>query len=312
MSDKVVQSVIDEYRRDSFLLDQLTFDDTISPGTGGSTLTYGYTKLESPSTVATRKINEEYTPGVAKRKKMTTDAIIFGGSYEIDRVIANTSGAVNEVAFQQEEKIKAGANYFHYIVINGSGEETDTGYVAGTFDGLRKLISGSDTEITSTLDISTSALVDENYNALLDELDTFLSYLDGKPTLLMMNTTMLTKVKSCARRAGYLSQTEDAFGRTVENYNGIPMIDAGQYYDGTKTVDVVATDDVDGTSAIYAVILGLNGFHGISVGYEEMFNTILPDFSTAGAVKKGEVEMIAGVALKNSRKAGVLKGIKIK
>ena len=40
-ADKVDQQVIDEFRRDSVLLDMLTFDDTISP-TGGSNLVYGY------------------------------------------------------------------------------------------------------------------------------------------------------------------------------------------------------------------------------------------------------------------------------
>ena len=41
MADKVDQQIIDEFRRSSLLLDMLTFDDTVSPGTGGSTLTYG-------------------------------------------------------------------------------------------------------------------------------------------------------------------------------------------------------------------------------------------------------------------------------
>ena len=45
MADKVDQNVIDEFRRASLLLDMLTFDDSVSPGTGGSTLTYGYTHL---------------------------------------------------------------------------------------------------------------------------------------------------------------------------------------------------------------------------------------------------------------------------
>lgn len=36
MVDKVDQQVIDEFRRESFLLDKLTFDNAVSPGTGGS------------------------------------------------------------------------------------------------------------------------------------------------------------------------------------------------------------------------------------------------------------------------------------
>lgn len=315
MADKVDQQVIDEFRRSSLLLDMLTFDDVISPGTGGSTLAYGYIRLKSPSTVATRTINTEYAPGHAVREEKTAKAIILGGSFEIDRVIAQTDGAQDEVEFQVQEKVKAGSNYFHNLVINGTSASSGAGYVVNTFDGLKKILSGSATEVTSTIDLSTSELMDKNYNAFLDELDGFLSVLDGKPDILLMNTKMLTKVRACARRAGYYERSTDGFGRTVEKYNGIPMMDTGNYYNGTKTVDVIETStpgaSAYGETAIYAVSLGLNAFHGISVDGSKMLKTFLPDFSQPGAVKKGEVELIAGAVLKNSNKAGVLKGIKI-
>ena len=67
MTDKVDQNVIDEFRRSSLLLDKLTFDNSIAPGTGGSTLAYGYVQLLTPSTAGVRKINEEYKAGEAKR-----------------------------------------------------------------------------------------------------------------------------------------------------------------------------------------------------------------------------------------------------
>ena len=315
MADKVDQQVIDEFRRDSLLLDMLTFDDTVSPGTGGSTLTYGYTRLKTPSTVAVRKLNTEYTPGEAKREQATADLVILGGAFEIDRVIAETSGAVDEMDFQIKEKTKAGSNYFHNLVINGTSAASGTGYVVNTFDGLKKILSGSDTEITSESDISTSALLDDNYNAFLDELDAFISILAEKPDILLMNNKMLTKVRAAARRAGFYERTTDGFGRTVEKYNGIPMMDCGEYYNGTKTVDVIETSEPStsayGETAIYAVKLGLNAFHGISVDGSKMLKTYLPDLNAPGAVKKGEVELLAGAVLKNSKMAGVLKGIKI-
>ncbi len=315
MTNKVDQNVIDEFRRSSLLLDMLTFDDTISPGTGGSTLGYSYIMLKTPSTVATRKINTEYAPGEAKREEKTSKAIILGGAFEVDRVIAETDGAVDEVQFQLQEKVKAGSNYFHNLVINGTKETSGDGYVTETFDGLKKLLSGSETEITSESDLSTSALVDTNYNSFLDELDAFLSTLDGKPSILLMNNKMLTKVRACARRAGYYDRTKNDFGQFVETYNGIPMMDTGVYYDGTSTKDVIETtapsSSAYGETSIYAVSLGLNAFHGISIDGSKMLRTYLPNFKEPGAVKKGEVELIAGVVLKNSNKAGVLKGIKI-
>ena len=38
MADHVDQQVIDTFQRSSLLLDRMTFDNAISPGTGGSTL----------------------------------------------------------------------------------------------------------------------------------------------------------------------------------------------------------------------------------------------------------------------------------
>ncbi len=313
-ADKVDQQVIDEFRRDSMLLDRLTFDDTISP-TGGSNLVYGYQRLETPSTAGVRQINSEYTANEAKRTKCTASPVILGGSFEIDRVIAQTSGAIDEIDFQVKQKTKAGANYFHNLVINGTSAATGTGYVVNTFDGLKKILSGKSTEMTTNIDISTSALLDNNYNSMLDELDTFIALLAAKPDILMMNTKMLTKIRSAARRAGYYDRTKDDFGKTVETYNGIVLMDAGEFYNGTSTEDVVATSTPSesdyGTTDIYAVKLGLDAFHGISVDGSKMLKTYLPDLTAPGAVKKGEVELIAGAVLKNSKMAGVLKGIKI-
>lgn len=308
MADKVDQQIVDMFRRSSLLLDNMVFDNVISPGTGGSTLTYGYIQLKTPATAAVRTINAEYTPGEAKREKKTTGAIIMGGAFQIDRVLQNTAGAADEMAFQAEQKIKATANYFHNLTINGSAEQ-EAGFVGGTFDGLRKLLSGTENELTSQVSLTTSQELDENYNAFLDEMDTFLSTLDGTPTMLLMNRAMLVKLRSIARRAGYYERTKDDFGRTVETYAGIPMVDMGKYFNGEATQDVVATEG--GKTAIYAVSMGLDGFHGISPQGDGVIHSYLPDLTTPGAVKTGEVELVAGIALKNTLKAAVLKDIAI-
>ena len=314
MADKVDQKVVDTFRRSSLLLDKLVFDNAISPGTGGSTLTYGYIQLKTPSTAAVRQINSEYTAGEAKREEKTTKAVVMGGKFQIDRVLIGTAGAVDELAFQTEQKVKATANYFNNLVINGNKSNSGSG-VLNTFDGLDKLLTGTETEITSAVDVSTEALMNANYNALLDEVDGFLSTLDGKPSMLLMNNKMLSKMRSAARRAGYYSKNRDEFGRTVETYNDIPMYDMGKYYNGNNTVDIIpetaASASAEGKTDIYAVTIGLDGFHGVSPTGSKVINSYMPDLSKPGAVKDGEVELVAGVALKNTNKAGVLRGIKI-
>lgn len=314
MADKVDQQVVDMFRRSSLLLDRLTFDNAISPGTGGSTLVYGYTQLKTPSTAAVRTINSEYTANEAKREKKTTQAIIMGGAFEVDRVIQDTSGAIDELVFQADEKIKATANFFTNCVINGTAAGAAApGKTTGTFDGLKKLLTGSSTEYTATADLSTSANVTANYNQFLDELDEFISGLDGMPDMLLMNRKMLSKLRGIARRAGYYEVSKDDFGRGVEMYNGIALMDAGEFYDGSNTVDIVADtaagSDTFGTSDIYAVKFGLDAFHGISPTGTKVITSYMPDLTLPGAVKKGEVELVAGVALKNTLKAGHMKGI---
>ncbi len=77
-ADKVTQKVIDTLRRGSQFIDELTFDDCVSPGVGGSTMTYGYLQLQTPSTAAGRAINSDYTANEPKglRKVLTLKFLV--------------------------------------------------------------------------------------------------------------------------------------------------------------------------------------------------------------------------------------------
>lgn len=303
MVSKIDQAVADSFRRSSLLLDLLTFDNAVSPGTGGSTLTYGYLQLKTPSTAAKRTINTEYAPGEAIKEKKTADLAIMGGKFQIDRVIIDTAGSADELGFQAEQKIKATSNLFHNLVINGV-QATDG------FDGLSELLKGTQNEFTSKVDISTSAKMDSDGQALLDELDALALSLDGKASAFLMNRDTLTKVRGIARRAGYYERSEDSFGRPVETLNGVPMINLEQFFDGSTSVDVIPT--TSGKTDIYAVRIGIDGFHGVSPTGTKIINSYMPDLTLPGAVKDGEVELVAGVVLKNTRAAAVLRGVQIK
>lgn len=309
MADKVDQMVIDEFRRGSMLLDMLMFDNSVSPGTGGSTLVYGYIKLKTPSTAAFRALNNEYVNNEADREKATAELKIFGGNFKLDRVIINTSGAVDELMFQMDQKIKAAVNLFHYTTIQG-----DSVANALEYDGLDVQITGTSTEFNTgaDIDLSTSALLDQNYHEFLDLLTEFLMLLDSKPTGLLMNSKMKTKVISVARRAGYFTQSEDAFGRMVDNYDGIPLIDLKEFYDGASNVLVVPIDGAGGTTDIYAVVTNeMDGVIGASPVGDKVISTNLPPMDEPGVLKEGDVEMVAAVVVKNTRKAGVFRRIKV-
>lgn len=305
VQDALQKGVIDEFAKSNFILNNITFDDAVSPTGGGATLTYGYTRLITQPTAAFRAINSEYTPQEVTKQRYTVDLKVFGGSFQIDRVIANMGGIVDEVTLQIQQKVKAASALFNDTVING-----DSAVNENAFDGLEKALTGSSTEYKpdTTIDLSTSEKVSENYMAFLDLLDEFLMGLDGTPSFIGGNTKLIAKIRACARRAGMYQVTKDNFGQQVETYGNIPLVDLGAKAGSNEPVVSI---NADGETSLYAVRLGLDGFHAVSMAGQSPIKTWLPDFSTAGAVKTGEVEMVAAVALKATKAAGVLRKIKV-
>jgi hypothetical protein len=313
VQDDVQAGIIDEFRKSSFLLEAMTFDDVVSPGTGSSTLTYGYTRLLTQPTAQFRAINTEYTPGEVTRQRVTVDLKVFGGAYEIDRVIAdNVSALISEVNLQASQKVKAARSLFHDTVING-----DSAVDALSFDGLDKAITGSTTEasaneVTDVIGVSTR----EAALAIARKINLWLAKLDERPTALMGNGTLVTLMTTVAQYAGYYTESEDAFGNLVERYRGIPLVDLGDKPGSNNPVVPIENRTVNavaqtGLTDLYAARLGLDAFHGLSPLGRELVRQWLPDYSTAGAVKKGEVELIAAVALKTTKSAGVLRNLKV-
>lgn len=308
VQDDLQMGVIDEFRKSSWLLDHLTFDDAVSPTGGGATLTYSYERLTTQPTAGFRAINSEYMPSEVSKDIFHTTLKVFGGSYEIDRIIANMGGIISEIELQQAQKIKAAHALFNDTFING-----DSATDVNAFDGLEKALAGSSTEYNTgsdIVDLSTSANVTANYMTFLDMLDEFLTGLDGTPSFIAGNTKLISKLRACARRASMYQTQLNSFGQQVESYGNIPFVDLGAKA-GSNT-DVVSTDASAGTTSLYVARLGLDGLHGVSMAGQAPIKTWLPDYKTSGAVKKGEVEMTAALALKATKAAGVFRNIKVK
>ncbi len=206
VQDDLQIGVIDEFRKSNWILDHITFDDAVSPTGGGATPTYSYTRLKTQPTAQFREINKEYTPNEVTKERFSVDIKVFGGSYQIDRVIANMGGIISEVELQQSQKIKAAQALFNDTFING-----DIAVNGNAFDGLEKALAGSSTEYNageSVIDLSTSQLVTDNFQLFLDMLDEFLRGLDGEPSFIAGNTKLISKLRACARRASMYKPTE--------------------------------------------------------------------------------------------------------
>jgi hypothetical protein len=315
-------AVIDEFRKESVVMDSLIFDDVVNPSGGGSTLTYGYRRLTTQPTASTRAINSEYTPANVTTTKFSVDLAVMGGSFQVDRVVAKIGPAASAaVALNLTQKVKATTTAFQDQVING-----DVAVDANGFDGLDKALTGSSTEYnaavtTNWADLDTDA--GTKFKAL-DAIDEFLALLDGSPTVILGNARALARVRAIVRRSSqYVREPVEgligADNRPIyrESYGGIVFADPGNQA-GTNTPIIpvetrtVATVSTTNLTDLYAYRVGLDGFHGVSTAGGQLVAQYAPDFTTPGAVKTGEVELgPIGVALKASKAAAVFRNIKV-
>ncbi len=314
MSDKVAEQVVDIFLRESEILQVLPFDNTVSPQ-GGSTLTYSYMQTLLPSTAAFRKIGNEYEANEAKQVQKFANLKIFGGKFSMDRVLKQAEGKFNNMAFQMEEKIKAAISLFHYTLINGDATTN-----AEEFDGLDKMLAGTTSEFNadSVIDVSTMAKLKENADQLYEMLQNLIK--ETSADALLMNSSTISKIQTMARILGYKTETEEAFGKKVTSMDGVRFMDLKNHYTVEGNAPVasacvksgITRDAGTGLTDIYAVKFDVNnGFHAATITGSSAISQYVPDFTKAGAVKDGEVEMVAATVLKNTKHAGVLRNIKL-
>ena len=317
MSDPIAEAVIDTFVRESQILELLPFDNCVSPQ-GGSTLSYGYLQKKVPGQTAFRALNHEYTPSQAKLEEKNVKLKIFGGSFDLDRVIKQTEGMYDNMTYQMKEKIISAIGTFHNAMINGDSSQHED-----EFDGLDKFLVGQKTEYNTgkVIDLSTMDALTKNANVFYEALTKLVN--STKADAIMCNEDMITKIETVARILGYKTSTEEAFGRQVKTINGKRMIDLGNiakvgHEDSVTEEPIIGiktrtiSGSTTGLTDIYAVHFSVDdGFHGVTLTGSDGISQYLPDFNAPGAVKKGEVEMVACVALKNVKSAGVLRNVKI-
>ena len=301
--DDLQTTVIDELVKSTYLFEKIGFEPVASLVGGGAGWSYAYNKVKEESTSEFRDINGKYKDSVALTERKNVDLKILGGSFSIDRALRDTGGAPEQVAFQLAQKIKAVKAGFCNAIVNGA-VITDS----RQFDGLDTLLTGSSTEIVAGgtgFDLSTFTKVKDKAAEFVAVLDDFLSILVEKPDALMGNSKMINKIKAIAKIVGTNTETKDDFGRSIDAYDGIALIDLGEY----KGAPVVAINA--GETSLYAVKFGAQAFHAISPAGASLVDTIAPDFTQASEQVRGLIELRAAVVLKHSKSCGVLRNIKV-
>jgi hypothetical protein len=309
MTDKVSEQVVDIFVRESEILQVLPFDNCVSPS-GGSTLTYTYLQTLLPSMAAFRGLNTEYAANEATLFKRSADLKIFGGKFSMDRVLKQAEGKFNNMAFQMEQKIKAAVGLFHYTLINGDATTN-----ALEFDGLDKMLVGTTSEFNAdgAIDISTMAKLKENADQFYEMLQNLIKATEADA--LLLNTATISKIQTMARILGYKTESEEAFGKKITTMDGVRFMDLKNVYsndDGSPVATPCVPVSAEGLTDIYSVKFDVNdGFHGVTLTGNSGITQYVPDFTKPGAVKDGEVEMVAATVLKNTAHAGVLRNIKL-
>lgn len=321
MPEAIDQGVIDEFRKSSYLLDAMPFDDTVAPG--GSGLVFGYHRLVTESNAAFRAINAEYTPSETVTQRVTGELKVWGGAFQIDRLITRTA-AVSKVQMELQQKIKSARALFHHTIING-----DDAVDVNSFDGLKVILAGSTTEYrpTQVSDDWTVLAGDEPPQAAIDLIETVIALMDGPPTAILGNSKSIPKFASIARRAGFFDASTNGFGQRVQRYGNVALVDLGAR--PGSSADIIPTEtrtvspeggggavSTTGLTDLYFVRLEMDGFHGITLDnpanivrtYMDEFD---PAYQQSGAVRRGEVELVGAIALKATRGAAVLKNIRV-
>lgn len=305
--DKLTNYVIDEFRK-SPLLDAMVFDDTVKPQ-GGNTMTYVYNRVKTMATAAGRALNSEYTPQQADTEQVTVNLKVFGGSFSLDRVIANYEKQVLDlVQFQLDQKTRAVRTLFQDWFINGDSATDPT-----AFDGLAKALKGSSTEVTlddsNLLQLDSAANVKANWQSFLYELRQVEKLLDGEAGVIAVNNDLFAVFQSVADLSNQFQQTKTELGTQIVKYGNATIMKMGDK-PGTS-MPIIPTDAKKGTTDMYLFRIGLDAVHGVTPEGTKEPKIFLPDMTRPGAVKTGEVEMVAAMAVKATKSAAVLHGIQV-
>lgn len=260
-----------------------------------------------------RAINTDYAPKFsAAFEEITTRMSIFGDAFEWDRVI----GAVdaNMVAAQLAAMAPGINNRFSDMLINGANSSN-----ALEFDGLSKVAEDNGREITgldlTVQDTGNNLAFRRNIGKLTSAVDELRSL--GLSPAIIANKDAQTAFSIAGGIFGDAQFTADAFNAgSIRVIQGAPVLDSGLALSyGTPTTDaqgrqnypvetaeVIPSDATTGmVTDIYVVGIGIEGVTGVTLdGFDARtpvrFETARTD---AGAIRRAEIEFVAGIAVKN-------------
>jgi len=208
--------------------------------------------------VGMRKINASFSESTGKFDQKIEGKYIFGHEIDVDVVLEKANPGERQT--QRRMSAKAMSFAFNDMFINGDpasdefkglSKRVDDVYNAGYTN--QYIDGGSATTGKGVLYDST----ERHY--FIDKVSELIHAIsEHRPDSLFMNSKMYLCFESAMRREQLLKQTEDMFGRVINVFQGIPLIDIGIKADQSTEIITNAETLSGGTdeTSIYAVKYG--------------------------------------------------------
>ncbi len=254
-------------------------------------------------TIGTRKLNASFSESTGKMQDKIESKYIFGHWIDIDNVLykANPADRLN----QRRMSAEAMAFKFNDMFINGDPQSDE-------FKGIKDRI----TDINALGGIWTDQYIDAGsatngrgmlYSSterqyFMDNVAKLIHNIVGhKPDYLIMNSKMYLAFEAALRREAVLNQGEDMFGRIINKYQGIPLVDIGIKADQTNEIITNGESLSNGSdeTSMYACKFG-EGENLWGIQQAPLEVTDLGRVSSSPNLRD-EVQWVVGLAVNNPR-----------
>jgi len=278
-------TIIELFAKANSLLNAMVFETVQGSGVD-------YDQEATLPGVAFRGINEEYTASAGVINPMHDPLKIAGGTLDVDSALIKMFG--EGVRSKHEGmKIKALSLKIAKMIIKGDSQADPK-----EFDGLqRRLDNDQKICVTTNITDSVGALTLAKLDEAIDQTE--------NPTHLVMNKKvrrLLTQASRTSTIGGYVTYTQDNWGRQVPLYADLPILDAGK--DNTNT-DIIPLTETAGdagadSTSVYVVSFMDGHVEGIQHSAMEVKDLGLTD---SGVIYRTLVEWLVGMALYHPRAA---------
>lgn len=248
--DTLAKGVLETFVQTSPILDRIPFMEIAGNA-------YAYDEEATLPGVAFRSVNEAYTESTGTVNQKSEKLVILGGDADVDRFIQQTRSNVNDQRAEQTAlKVKAISYKFQETFFTG-----DSSVDTKSFDGLRKRLTGKQVIDAAANGMPILGSSNADIHQFLDKLDELLAAVPGINSAngaIYASAAIIRKIGSAMRHISYdTTLQQDIAGKRVMQWNGIPILEAGQTPAGKEILDTTETQGTaTNTASIYAVKFG--------------------------------------------------------